>query len=107
MMKSKAVSYLQSMSDLVQSVDQKICERWRLTISGPLCEFPNISCTVLYKIITFKLRYYKFCIKWIPRMLTGMHKMQRMALALTLFIEYHKNGDEFPRHIVRVTGEET
>jgi hypothetical protein len=32
--------------DLVQSVDQKIGERWHLY------EFPHISCTVLYEIIT-------------------------------------------------------
>jgi hypothetical protein len=36
--------------DLVQSVDQKICERWRFTISELSCEFPQISCTVLYEI---------------------------------------------------------
>jgi hypothetical protein len=38
--------------DLVQSADQNICERWCFTISELLCEFPQISCTVLYKIIT-------------------------------------------------------
>jgi hypothetical protein len=37
--------------DFVQSVDQKICERWRFAISGLLCEFPQISCIVLYEII--------------------------------------------------------
>jgi hypothetical protein len=31
----------------LQSVDQKICERWRFTISELLCEFPQISCTGL------------------------------------------------------------
>jgi transposase len=28
--------------DLVQSVDQKICERWCFTISELSCEFPQI-----------------------------------------------------------------
>jgi hypothetical protein len=41
--------------DLVQSVDQKICERWGFTISELLCKFPQISHTVLYKIITVSL----------------------------------------------------
>jgi hypothetical protein len=42
-------------------------------------------------------------------MLTGAHKMQRMASALTLtFLErYHKDGDEFLSHIVWVTDDET
>jgi hypothetical protein len=37
---------------LVQSVDQKMCERWHFTISELSCEFPQISYTLLYKIIT-------------------------------------------------------
>jgi hypothetical protein len=40
-------------------------------------------------------------------MITDAHKTQRMALALTFFKGYHKDGDEFPNHIVQVTGEET
>jgi hypothetical protein len=40
---------------------------------------------------------------------TGVCKMQRMALALTLtFLEqYHKDCDKFLNHIVQVTGDET
>jgi hypothetical protein len=37
----------------------------------------------------------------------GAHKTQRMALALTLLERYHKDGDEFLSHIVRVTGDKT
>jgi hypothetical protein len=40
-------------------------------------------------------------------MLTGAHKMQRMASALTFLELYHKDGDEFLSHIVQVTGDET
>jgi hypothetical protein len=38
--------------DLVESADQKICERWYFTISELSCEFPQISSTVLYEMIT-------------------------------------------------------
>jgi hypothetical protein len=38
--------------DLIQSVAYKICERWCFTVSEISCEFPQMSCTVLYKIIT-------------------------------------------------------
>jgi hypothetical protein len=52
-MKSEVVSQPSAVSDeLVQSVDQKVCERWSFRISELLCEFPQISHTVLYKIIT-------------------------------------------------------
>jgi hypothetical protein len=33
------------MDDLVQSVDQTICEKWSFTISELSFEFPQISCT--------------------------------------------------------------
>jgi hypothetical protein len=61
-------------SDLVQIIDKKICERQCFTISELLCEFPQISHTVLYKIITVRLGYHKFCTRWVPEMFTGVHK---------------------------------
>jgi hypothetical protein len=69
--------------DLVQSVDQKICERLHFTILELLCEFPQISHTVLHEIITVRLGFHKFCTRWNPKMLMDAHKMQRMASALT------------------------
>jgi hypothetical protein len=39
-------------------------------------------------------------------MVTGMHKTQTMALALTFLEHYHKDGDKFLNHIVRATGVE-
>jgi hypothetical protein len=58
-------------------------ERWHFTISEISCEFPQISCTVFYKIITIWLDYHKFCARWFSKMLMGTCKMQRMASALT------------------------
>jgi hypothetical protein len=40
-------------------------------------------------------------------MLTGVHKMKRMASALTFLELYHKDGHEFLNRIVQVTGDET
>jgi hypothetical protein len=48
---------------LVQSVDQKIYERRRFTLSALSCEFPQISRTLLYEIITVRLGYYKLLLK--------------------------------------------
>jgi hypothetical protein len=74
-------------ADLVQNVDQKICERWCFTMSEHLYEFPQISRTVHYEIVTVRLGYYhKFFTRWVPKLLMGAHKMQRMASALT-FLE--------------------
>jgi hypothetical protein len=71
--------------DLVQSVEQKICERQHFTILELLCEFLQISCTLLQEIITVRLGSHKFCTRWVPKMLTGVHKMQRMASAFVDF----------------------
>jgi hypothetical protein len=69
--------------DLVESVDQKICEIRRLTISELLCGFPELPYILLYKIIIVRLCYQKFCARWVPKMLTGTHKMQKIASPLT------------------------
>jgi hypothetical protein len=69
--------------DLVHIVDQKVCERQHFTISELSHEFPEISHIVLYEIITVRLGYRKFCIRWVPKMLMGAHKMKKMASALT------------------------
>jgi hypothetical protein len=81
--------------DLDQSVDQEIYERWRFTISGLSCEFPQISRTVLYEIITVRLRYYKFRAKWVPKMLTGVHKTQKMVSVLTFLSDTAKMAMNF------------
>jgi hypothetical protein len=41
---------LVSDDDLVQSIDQNICERQLFKISEVSCEFPQISPTVLYRL---------------------------------------------------------
>jgi hypothetical protein len=40
-------------------------------------------------------------------MFTSVHKTQRMASVLIFLERYHKDGDEFLKHIVWVTGDET
>jgi hypothetical protein len=52
-------------------------------------------------IITFRLGYQKFCARRFLKMLTGVHKTWRMALALTLEGE-HKAGNELLSHIMEV-----
>jgi hypothetical protein len=53
--------------DLIQSVDQKVCERWCFTVSEFSCEFPHISHTVLYEIIIDRLGYHNFCARWVQQ----------------------------------------
>jgi hypothetical protein len=87
--------------DIVQALTTKICERWRFTIPN-FREFPLISRTLLYKIITVTLGYRKFCARHVPKMLMGVHKTQKMASFGFDFLErYHKDGYQFLSHIVQ------
>jgi hypothetical protein len=61
-MKSEVVGWPSVVSDdLVQSVDERICEKRRCIISELSCEFPQISRAVIYEIITVRVGYHKFC----------------------------------------------
>jgi transposase len=53
--------------DLVQSVDQKICERRCFTISELSCEFRHISNTIFYEIIMDRQGYHNFYAIWVQQ----------------------------------------
>jgi hypothetical protein len=63
MLKSEVVSQPSLVSDdLVQSVNQRICERWHFTIPELSCKFTQISCTLLHEII--RGQAIKFCMQY-------------------------------------------
>jgi hypothetical protein len=59
--------------NLVDSINQNICQSQRFTISELSCEFPQISRTVLCGVITVRLDYHKFCARWVLKILTVAH----------------------------------
>ncbi|GBM05177.1 hypothetical protein AVEN_33537-1 [Araneus ventricosus] len=59
---------------LVVKVNEKIHENSRFTIRMFSDEFPQISKTVLHEIVTNRLNYRKLCSRWVPKMLTYVHK---------------------------------
>lgn len=91
--------------DLLAKVDEKIRENRRFTITELSLCFPQVSRTLLFEIVTHKLGYHKFCARWVPKMLTDLHKGQRMGAALTFLDAYHTHGDSLLDRIV--TGDET
>jgi hypothetical protein len=66
--------------DLVQSVDQKLYERWRLQFQKFGVNFYKFHAVFHCEMITVMLGCHKFCARWVPKMLMGV---QRMASALT------------------------
>ncbi|GBN19213.1 hypothetical protein AVEN_31833-1 [Araneus ventricosus] len=59
---------------LVAKVNEKIRENKRFTIRILFDEFPQISKTVLHEIVTNRLNYRKLCCRWVPKMLTDVHR---------------------------------
>jgi hypothetical protein len=78
---------------MIQNINQKNCERRRFTISELSSEFLQSLRTVLYEIVTVGLGYGKFYAKWLPKILTGAHKIETMAPSLNFFERYRKDGD--------------
>jgi hypothetical protein len=89
------------------SVDQKICERWRLTISELLCEFPQISRTILSKNNHCYARLSQVLRKMGSKNAHGCIQNAVNDFGVDFLERYHKDGDEFLNHIIWITGDET
>ena len=58
--------------ELVQKVDQCLRGKRCFTISELSEEFPQTSRTTLYRIVTDRLGYHKFCAWWVQKQLTDL-----------------------------------
>jgi len=67
--------------DLAENVYTTIRGNRRFTISELSLEIPQVSRSVIYDIVSEKLRYKKLCARWVPKMLTDEHKQKRLAAA--------------------------
>ncbi|KFM58918.1 Histone-lysine N-methyltransferase SETMAR, partial [Stegodyphus mimosarum] len=91
--------------DLVRKVDEAIHENRRFTMTTLSEAFPQISRTVLFEIVSDRLNYRKLCSRWVPKMLTDVHKTKRLGSSLTFLTRYSDEGENFLNQIV--TGDET
>jgi len=91
--------------ELVPKIKEKIRENRRFTITEFSLEFPQISRSLMHEIVTEKLGYNKFCVRWVPKLLSEDHKKQRMPASLTFLEAYEKDGDSILDRVV--TGDET
>jgi transposase len=57
---------------LVLKVDQFLRGKRHFTISELPEEFPQPLRTTLYRIVTDRLGYHKFCARWVPKQLTDL-----------------------------------
>jgi hypothetical protein len=66
--------------DLVQVLTRKFVKDGASQFQNFRVNFHNH-----YEIITVRQGYHKFCSKWVPKMLTRVHKTQRMSSAFVDF----------------------
>ncbi|GBO28860.1 Histone-lysine N-methyltransferase SETMAR [Araneus ventricosus] len=90
--------------DMAASVEEKIFENRRFTISTLSNNFPEVSMSVLYKIVPEKLNFKKLCSCWDPKLLTEDHKNKRFECSLNFLTRYNEEGDAMLSRIV--TGDE-
>jgi hypothetical protein len=88
--------------DLVQSVDQIICERWRFTISELSCEFPQPP-----RDYHSQARLSQVLHRMGSENAHGCAQNEENDFGFDFLKRYHKDGYEFRNHFVRVTDNET
>ncbi|GFX02816.1 uncharacterized protein TNCV_4437981 [Trichonephila clavipes] len=76
----------------------------KFTITTLSLEFPNVSRSVVYKIVTEDFNFKKLCSRWVPRLLTAEHQEKKFAISLDFLIRYEEEGDDMMSRIV--TGDE-
>ncbi|GFX84710.1 HTH_48 domain-containing protein [Trichonephila clavipes] len=86
--------------DLIQVVETKIRENRRFTTNTLSLEFPDVSRSVVYKILTEDLNFKKLCSRWVSRLHVEEHKEKWFAISLDFFIRYEEEGDDMLSRIV-------
>ena len=69
--------------DLIELVRERFMQNRRFAITELSSHFPQISCSMLHKIVTEQLLFRKLCASWVTDQLTPEHKAMRMESALT------------------------
>ncbi|GFT94639.1 uncharacterized protein TNCV_1990661 [Trichonephila clavipes] len=82
-------------NNLMQAVETKIREIRRLTIPTFSLEFPDVSQSVVYKIVTKDLNFKELSFRWVPRLLTAEPKENRFAISLDFLFLTRKKGMTF------------
>ncbi|GFY06909.1 HTH_48 domain-containing protein [Trichonephila clavipes] len=87
--------HLADTSVTIAQVDELIRQEWWISIVE-LVERVNIS----HGIIPDHIGYRPFCAKWIPKLMNDHQKTGSFGTALTCFIRYHNEVDDFLSAIV-------
>ena len=88
-----------STPEAVQAVEDLIKSDRRVTLDEIATKL-DISHGTVYAIVHEKLHFSKVSCRWVPKMLTDDHKMQRLMASRASLRRYRKEGDAFLSRIV-------
>ena len=88
-----------STPEAVQAVEDLIKSDRRVTLDEIATKL-DISHGTVYAIVREKLHFSKVSCRWVPKMLTDDHKMQRLMASRASLRRYRKEGDVFLSRIV-------
>ena len=88
-----------STPEAVQAVEDLIKSDRRVTLDEIATKL-DISHGTVYAIVRGKLQFSKVSCRWVPKMLTDDHKMQRLMASRASLRRYRKEGDAFLSRIV-------
>ena len=88
-----------STPEAVQAVEDLIKSDRRVTLDEIATKL-DISHGTVYAIVREKLHFSKVSCRWVPKMLTDDHKMQRLMASRASLRRYKKEGDAFLSRIV-------
>ncbi|GFX10012.1 uncharacterized protein TNCV_4101511 [Trichonephila clavipes] len=91
--------------DLMQAVETKIRENRRFTITTLSLEFPDVSRSVVYKIVTVDLNIKKLCSRWVLRLYSKTQR-EGFVISLDFLNRYEEEGDDDMLSRI-VTGDKT
>ena len=91
--------------DLVCAVEGKIREKKRFTITSLSLHFPQISWSLLHKIVSDNLKFQKLCARWVPKMLMEKNRLKWQATMLDFLTQYIEEGGNFLSRVF--TGDKT
>ncbi|CAK9809161.1 Mariner Mos1 transposase [Anthophora quadrimaculata] len=95
-----------SISDgTVAKVEQTMREDRGITLDNLCILVPEVSQSIIHRILTEKLQYQKVCARWLLRILTEDHEQQRVESSREFLCHYADKKDSFLNLIVM--GDET
>ena len=81
--------------ELLQEFEEDILANRSVTIRGLHHLIPEVSKTTIHEAVTENLGYRKFCARWVPKVLTGVHRTKWLSTVLKFLTRYARNEMRF------------